>query len=37
MTRPEIFVFLALAVGWLAIAAWTFRIARKVGRLQDRR
>jgi hypothetical protein len=37
MTRPEIFVFLALAVGWLAIAVWTFRIARKVARLQDPR
>jgi hypothetical protein len=37
MTRPEIFVFVALAVGWLAIAAWTVRIAWKVGRLQDPR
>ena len=33
MTRAELFVFLALAVGWFAIAAWTFRIARKVRRL----
>lgn len=36
MTRPELFVFIALAVGWLAIAAWTFRIARKIGRLSER-
>ena len=28
MTRPELFVFIALSVGWLAIAAWTFRISR---------
>ena len=33
MTRPELYVFLALSVGWMAIAAWTFRIARKVDRL----
>jgi len=33
MTRPELFVFIALAVGWAAIAAWAFRIARKVARL----
>jgi hypothetical protein len=33
MTRPELFVFIALAVGWLAIAAWAFRISRKVARL----
>jgi hypothetical protein len=37
MTRPEVFVFLALSVGWLAIAAWTLRIARKVDRLGDAR
>jgi hypothetical protein len=30
MTRPELFVFIALSVGWVAIAAWTFRIARKL-------
>ena len=34
MTRPELFVFIALSVGWLSIAAWTFRIARKIGRLE---
>jgi hypothetical protein len=33
MTRPELFVFIALSVGWLSIAAWTFRIARRVDRL----
>ena len=33
MTRPELFVFIALSVGWLSIAAWTFRIARKIDRL----
>jgi hypothetical protein len=33
MSRPELFVFIALSVGWLSIAAWTFRIARKVDRL----
>jgi hypothetical protein len=33
MTRAEAFVFVAMAVGWLAIAAWTYRIARKVARL----
>jgi hypothetical protein len=37
MTRPETFVFVAMVVCWLAIAAWTLRIARKVGRLQDPR
>jgi hypothetical protein len=36
MTRPEVFVFVALSVGWLAIAAWTFRIARRVDRLSAR-
>ena len=35
MTRPELFVFIALAVGWLAVGAWTFRIARLVSRLTD--
>jgi hypothetical protein len=34
MTRPELFVFLALSVGWLAIAGWAFRISRKVSRLE---
>lgn len=34
MTRPELFVFIALSVGWFSIAAWTFRIARKVDRLR---
>lgn len=33
MTRPEVFVFISLFVGWLSIAAWTFRIARKIDRL----
>jgi hypothetical protein len=33
MTRPELFVFIALAVGWIALAAWTHRIARKVDRM----
>ena len=33
MTRPELFVFIALSIGWVAIAAWTYRIARKVDRL----
>lgn len=33
MTRPELFVFMALSVGWVAIAAWTLRIARKISRL----
>ena len=33
MTRPELSVFLALGIGWLVIAAWTFRIARKINRL----
>lgn len=33
MTRDELFVFLAMAVGWLAMAAWTFRLARKINRL----
>lgn len=33
MTRPELFVFIALSVGWLAIAAWTFRISRQIGSL----
>lgn len=37
MTRPELFVFVALAVGWLAIAAWALRIARKVRRLEGAR
>ncbi len=37
MTRPEVFVFVALSVGWLAIAAWTLRIARKVDRLTNSR
>lgn len=36
MTRPELFVVVALSVGWLAIAAWTFRIARRVDRLSTR-
>jgi hypothetical protein len=31
MTRPELFVFIALSAGWLAIAGWTFRIARLMG------
>jgi hypothetical protein len=35
MTRPEAFVFIALSVGWVAIAAWTLRIARRVDRLTD--
>jgi len=34
MSRPELFVFIALAVGWSAIAAWSFRISRKVARLE---
>jgi hypothetical protein len=34
MTRPDLFVFIALSVGWVAIAAWAFRIARKVSRLE---
>jgi len=33
MTRDELFVFLAMAVGWLTMAAWAFRIARKINRL----
>jgi hypothetical protein len=33
MTQAEVFVFVALSVGWVAIAAWTLRIARKVSRL----
>ena len=33
MTRPELFVFIALSVGWAVIGAWTWRIARKVNRL----
>lgn len=36
MTRPELFVSIALSVGWLAIAAWTLRIARKVAGLDER-
>jgi hypothetical protein len=35
VTRAETFVFVAQAVGWLAIAAWTLRIARKVARLEE--
>lgn len=35
MTRPELFVFLAFAVGWAVIAAWTFRIARTLNRLSS--
>jgi hypothetical protein len=35
MTQPEVFVFVALAVGWAAIGAWTLRIARMVNRLSD--
>jgi hypothetical protein len=35
MTRPELFVFIALAVGWVAIAAWTLRISNRVSRLSD--
>jgi hypothetical protein len=33
MTRAEAFVFVALTVDWPAIAACTFRIARKMSRL----
>ena len=35
MTRPELFVFIALAVGWVSIAAWTLRISRKLSRLRE--
>ena len=33
MTRPELFVFIALFVGWAGIAAWAVRIGRKVDHL----
>lgn len=33
MTRPELFVFLALFVGWGVMAAWALRIARKIDRI----
>ncbi len=33
MSRDELFVFLAMGVGWLTLAAWAFRIARKINRL----
>jgi len=33
VTRPELFVFIALAIGWTALAAWTHHIARKVDRV----
>lgn len=35
MTRPELFVFIALSVGWVSIGAWAVRIAVKVNRLSD--
>jgi hypothetical protein len=33
VTRPELFVFIALAIGWAVIAAWTIRLASKLNRL----
>lgn len=35
MTRPELFVLIALSVGWLAVAAWALRISLKVQRLTE--
>jgi len=35
MTRADTFVLIALSVGWVAIAAWTLRIARKFDRLAE--
>ena len=35
MTRPELFVFIALFVGWAGIAAWAVRIGRKVNHLDQ--
>ena len=37
MTRPELFVFISLFVGWAGIAAWAFRIGQKVDRLERTR
>ncbi len=35
MTRPELFVFIALFVGWAGIAAWAVRIGRMINRLSS--
>jgi hypothetical protein len=34
MNRADLFVYLALAVAWTAVAVWAFRIGRKANRLE---
>jgi hypothetical protein len=34
MNRADLFVYLALVVAWIAIAAWALRISRKADRLE---
>jgi hypothetical protein len=34
MNRPDLFVYLGLAAAWVFIAAWTYRISKKVDRLK---
>ena len=36
MNRPDLFVYIALGVGWGGLAAWAYRIGRKVTRLENR-
>ncbi len=34
MTRPDVFVYIGLVVAWIVVAAWMYRIAKKVDRLR---
>jgi len=36
MTRPDLFVYIALAAAWVLIAAWVQRIGRLAHHLQAR-
>ena len=36
MSQADLFVYIALALGWGGLAAWAYRIGRKVTRLENR-